>query len=753
VSGYNFCMNLLQHLNPPQKEAVLHAEGPLLILAGAGSGKTRVITSRIAYLIRERGVRSWNIMAVTFTNKAAREMAERVQRLLGGNDAPLISTFHAACGRILRRDIHHLGFQSSFAIYDDRDSDRLLKDVISDLDLDEKRFAFKAVSARIDDFKNRGLFPEDIVSIPPGDVYTRKVVEIYAAYQERLKTCNALDFGDMMIQTVRLLRRFPDVCSYYRERFQWLLVDEYQDTNPVQYQLIRLLTGERRNLCVVGDDDQSIYSWRGADIRNILEFEKDYPGVKIIRLEQNYRSTATILTAAGAVVKQNFGRTGKTLWTENPQGEPICYERVESDREEARFVCCEMARLKSSGVQLEEMAVFYRTNAQSRLIEEALVARALSYHIVGGIRFYSRLEVKDILAYLRVLDNPADEVSLKRIINVPTRGIGSTTVDKVSHLAHQQGGSFFDALQVAARDGVLAAGTRSKVAAFVNLLDGFRQSAANCTLAGLARSIMQGSGYLDRLKNSHDVEDAERLENLEQLLAAIVEFSEKNPEAGLSEFLEQVSLVSDLEQGEVGQPSVTLMTLHAAKGLEFKVVFMIGMEERLFPHVRSLEDLDGMEEERRLCYVGMTRARERLYLLNARRRYLFGQEQCNPPSRFLKEIPAELLEDSCQDQGSSGKSHDIITPPHAVAVAPHSSLSSHNLASIADAFSDEIQIIPEPPDEQDGVYLGMKVRHGKLGIGTIRKLEGEGEGQKVVVWFNSVGPKKLMLRFAGLERA
>ncbi len=753
-------MDLLKHLNPPQKEAVLHGEGPLLILAGAGSGKTRVITNRIAYLIREKGVSPWNIMAVTFTNKAAREMAERVNRLLGGGDVPLIATFHAACGRILRRDIHHLGFLPSYAIYDDRDSERLLKDVIAEMDLDEKRFAVKAVSGRIDDFKNRGLFPEDIGQIPPGDVFNKIVVDIYATYQERLKKCNALDFGDMMIQTVRLLTRFPEVCRYYRDKFQWLLVDEYQDTNPVQYHLIRLLAGERKNLCVVGDDDQSIYSWRGADIRNILEFEKDFPGVKIIRLEQNYRSTATILAAAGEVVKQNFGRKGKTLWTENPQGDAIRYERVESDREEARFVCREIGRLRNSGMPLEEMAVFYRTNAQSRLIEESLVGNALPYHIVGGVRFYSRMEVKDILAYLRVLDNPADEVSLKRIINVPARGIGNSTVDKISAAAARQGSSFFDALQDAARDGLLSASPRGKVAVFIALLDGFRETAADCSLAALARTIMQGSGYLDRLKNSRDEDDAERLENLEQLLAAIEEFSEKNPEAGLSEFLEQVSLVSDLEQGETGQPSVTLMTLHAAKGLEFKTVFMIGMEERLFPHVRSLDDLDGMEEERRLCYVGMTRARERLYLLNARRRYLFGQEQCNPPSRFIKDIPSELLEEgssaspfataypTAAERGFSTAAGRMQTMPRT-----ETPPSAHNLAGIAGAFSDEIEIVPEPPEEQDGVYVGMKVRHGKFGVGTVRKIEGEDEGQKVIVWFNSVGPKKILLRFAGLERA
>lgn len=752
-------VNLLTHLNPPQKEAVLHGEGPLLILAGAGSGKTRVITNRIAHLIRERGIRPWNILAVTFTNKAAREMAGRVARLLGGGDVPQISTFHAACGRILRRDIHHLGFQSSFAIYDDRDSDRLLKDVIAEMDLDEKRFAVKAVSGRIDDFKNRGLFPEDIGSIPPGDVYNRKVVEIYAVYQERLKKCNALDFGDMMIQTVRILTRFPEVASFYQERFQWLLVDEYQDTNPVQYQLIRLLAGERKNLCVVGDDDQSIYSWRGADIRNILEFEKDFPRVKIIRLEQNYRSTSTILAAAGAVVKKNFGRQGKTLWTENPAGKNIHYERAESDREEAGFVSREVRRLRNSGIPLDEIAVFYRTNAQSRLIEEALVGSALPYHIVGGVRFYSRLEVKDILAYLRVLDNPADEVSLKRIINVPARGIGDVTVNKIADLANRSGITYYEALQEASVGDLLKAGARTKTRAFSAMMTNFYSLLGRVTLPELAEAVMRESGYLERLEESSDIQDEERKANLGQLLAAIDGFSKKNPEAGLSDFLEQVSLFSDLEQGDVGQPSVTLMTLHAAKGLEFKVVFMIGMEERLFPHVRSLDDLDGMEEERRLCYVGMTRAREQLYLLNARRRYLFGQEQQNKISRFLRDIPPELLDDGGSENYYGGDTlpradfaYDTSTDQaHRQIVVVSTEAASHNLASAA-SYADDIETIPEPSEEQDGVYIGMKVRHGKFGVGTIRKVEGEDEGQKVIVWFNSVGPKKLMVRFAGLER-
>lgn len=722
-----------------------------MILAGAGSGKTRVITHRIAHLIQDQGVRPWNIMAVTFTNKAAREMEERLRRLLHGTETPLIATFHAACGRILRREIQHLGYDASFAIYDDRDSERLMKDLLKELDLDDKRFPPKALCAQIDDYKNRGLLPEDLDGVTRGDIYSSTVARVYAAYQERLKKCNALDFGDMLVLTVRLLEEFPDIRRYYQERFQWIMVDEYQDTNPVQYRLIRLLAGERRNLCVVGDDDQSIYSWRGADIRNILEFEKDFPGVRVIRLEQNYRSTANILAAAGEVIRHNFGRKGKSLWTENPAGEKIHYERCETDREEARFVSREIQRLHRGGCPFEEMAVFYRTNAQSRQIEEALVSEALPYHIVGGVRFYARLEIKDILAYLRVLDNPADEISLKRIINVPARGIGAATIERISAYAAHQGIGFFSALKSVSETSLLGPGPRGKVQQFANLMEEFLEASHAMSLPQLTQHVMMVSGYLERLKESRDSDDAERLENLEQLLAAMEEFHEANPDAGLSEYLEQVSLVSDLEQHEQGKPSITLMTLHAAKGLEFRAVFIIGMEERIFPHIRALDDLDGMEEERRLCYVGMTRARERLYLLNARRRYMFGQEQCNQPSRFLKNIPSELLDDGTRGTNPQPVERSLEKEWKS---EHYQYTNEHNLASAATySATGDIEIIPEPPEENEGVFIGMKVRHAKFGIGTIRKVEGSGEAQKVIVWFNGVGPKKLMLRFAGLERA
>lgn len=753
-------MDLLTHLNIPQREAVLHGEGPLLILAGAGSGKTRVITHRIAHLITERGVEPQHILAVTFTNKAAKEMAERVSALLSRrsrptSSAPTVSTFHSACGRILRQDIQHLGYDRSFAIYDDKDSERLLKEILKELDIDEKRFTPAATGGWIDECKNRGLWPDEVQQ---GDMRDQLFARIYAAYQERLKRCNALDFGDLILLTVRLLEQHPSLLKQWQERFRWLLVDEYQDTNPAQYRLIRLLAGNRRNLCVVGDDDQSIYSWRGADIRNILEFEKDFPDVTIVRLEQNYRSSGRILKAAGAVVSRNFGRKVKTLWTSNPEGEPIRILQQESDRDEARFVAAETSRLVSSELRLNDIAVFYRTNAQSRLIEETLAANGTPYHIVGGVRFYSRLEVKDILAYLRLIDNPSDDISLRRIINVPARGIGGTTLDRIASLASTRQSTMTEAISLAASgQGGLSQGTRSKVESFSSLVTRFREQSSILPLPGLVKMVMDESGYLARLKESRDPDDLERIENLEQLLAAVEEFSESNPDSALSDYLEQVSLVSDIERGDAGQPSVTLMTLHSAKGLEFKAVFIIGMEERLFPHMRSLDDMDAMEEERRLCYVGMTRARELLYLLHAKRRHMFGQEQANLPSRFLKEIPSEHV-----SGGSHVVSHSPTTSrldkndsghtPNKEETAQHHALGLHNLAAVASAIA-EIEMVPEPVDDYSGIYLGMKVRHAKFGTGTIRRIEGHGDEQKVIVWFANAGPKKLMVRFAGLERA
>ncbi len=753
-------MKLLHNLNPPQKEAVLHGEGPLLILAGAGSGKTRVIVHRIAYLIRERGVPPWQILAVTFTNKAAGEMRERVERLVGPGEAPLITTFHSACARILRREIHHLGYDASFAIYDDKDSERLLKEIVAELNLDEKRFPAKSFAAAIDDCKNGGLAPEDV---PPGDFFREKLARVYAAYQERLRKCNALDFGDLVMLAVRLFEELPEVLERYRERWHWILVDEYQDTNPIQYRLVRLLAGERKNLCVVGDDDQSIYRWRGADIRNILDFEKDFPGVTVVKLEQNYRSTRTILAAAGSVVEKNRGRKKKTLWTDNPPGERIVYRRLADEREEARFVCREVERYVRKGGNLADVAVFYRTNAQSRVVEDAMVADAIPYRMVGGMRFYERLEIKDVLAYLKALANPADEVAVKRIINVPPRGIGHATVDKISELAVRGEVPFYAALRDAATGGLLASGPRGKVAGFVELMERFRILAETVPLAELTARIIQETGYAARLQEERSEEAQDRLANLQELVVAMEEFERTSEEKSLAAFLEQVALIADLERNDQGREAATLMTLHAAKGLEFPLVFMIGMEERVFPHVRSLDDPEQMEEERRLCYVGMTRARERLFLSNARRRRLFGQDQYNTPSRFLADIPGELLDVEEELPGFGPRTQEGLKDwePGTGYRGPGKSLSEempsrHSLAAVFDlqaeiAPANEVRVVPEP-EEAGEVRIGMRVRHGKFGVGTIRKIEGSGNEQKVIVWFNSVGPKKLLLRFAGLER-
>jgi DNA helicase-2/ATP-dependent DNA helicase PcrA len=744
-------MNLLHNLNAPQKEAVLHGEGPLLILAGAGSGKTRVIVHRIAYLITERGVPPWQILAVTFTNKAAAEMRTRVERLLHGGETPLISTFHSACARILRREIHHLGYEASFAIYDDKDAEKLVKEIVAELHLDEKRFPAKMFTAAIDECKNAGRSPEDL---PAGDYMADKIAQVYGAYQRRLQQCNALDFGDLVMLTVRLFEQFPQVLAHYQDRYRWIQVDEYQDTNPIQYRLVKLLAGARQNLCVVGDDDQSIYRWRGADIRNILDFEDDFPGVKVVKLEQNYRSTSTILAAAGAVVAKNRGRKAKTLWTENPPGEPVVYRRLADERDEARFVCRQIEQYVRKGGDLAGVAVFYRANAQSRVMEDAMVADGIPYHMVGGMRFYARQEIKDILAYLRVLVNPADEVSLKRIVNTPARGIGHATMEKITELARRKGILLYDALAEAAQGGLLAAGPRGKIAGFVELLEQFRQRMDAVPLTELTSRIIQETGYAMKLKEERTEEAQDRLANLEELLSALEEFERRSEERTPAAFLEQVALISDLEEEGKGSESATLMTLHSAKGLEFPMVFMVGMEEKLFPHARSLEEPEQMEEERRLCYVGMTRARKRLFLTNARRRRVFGQEQFNPPSRFLGDIPKELLdmEDEGYGQPGFGFSAGLgMTPRPEPAQRP-----VHNLASVFEMelepeLANEVQVVPD--ETVDGVWLGMRVRHGKFGIGTVRRLEGSGNDQKVIVWFDAVGPKKLLIRFAGLERA
>jgi len=727
--------DLLAQLNPMQRLAVQHDTGPLLLLAGAGSGKTRALTHRIAWLIQKYQVDPWQILAVTFTNKAAGEMRERLEQLLGNIQGLWVSTFHAACVRILRQEIEALGFKRNFTIYDDQDQERLLKSVLQELGIDEKSRKPRAVAAAIDRAKNRGLWPEQL----DDDHQSALIARIYSLYQERLQQANALDFGDLLMQTVRLFEEHPEILDKYRLRFRYILVDEFQDTNQIQYRLVHLLASGHGNLCVVGDDDQSIYRWRGAEIGNILNFERDYPGCETIRLEQNYRSTSTILDAAGAVVAHNTGRKAKKLWTENSAGAGVVLESLPDDLEEGRYLANEISTLRRGGHHLRDIAVFYRTNAQSRVIEEALRSAGLPYVMFGGVKFYSRMEIKDILAYLRIIVNPADSVSARRIINIPARGIGAATVNKIAVFATETGG-FLPACRAALERGALQGAAAAKVKVFADLIDDFKGRAAETPYPQLTSELIEETGYGPQLRAERTEEARNRLDNLEQLLAGMEEHS--GSEGTLEEYLEQVALITDLDSHDPSLDRVTLMTLHSAKGLEFPVVFMAGMEEDLFPHSRSVDGHEELEEERRLCYVGMTRAMEKLYLTHARRRRIFGDYQFNPASRFLGEIPAHLLE----RPAATG----LHTP------------SSHNLASLFDQIDpefpetepfiddDEVRVVP---DTDQGLRIGLQVRHIKFGVGTVRRIEGQGDNQKVTIYFHRFGPKKLLVKFAGLEPA
>lgn len=743
--------DLLEGLNDPQRQAVLHEDGPLLLLAGAGSGKTRALTHRVAHLICERGVPAWRIMAVTFTNKAAAEMRGRLEALLGQGELPWISTFHSGCARILRQEIHHLGYGRDFTIYDDQDQLRLLRDLLKAQQISEKVLKPRAAASFIDRAKNRGLLPESLDEVRSDE---KLLAELYAQYQQKLKAANAVDFGDLLLLTVRLFEDYPEVRQRWQERFSHLLIDEFQDTNRVQYRLMQLLMGAETNLCVVGDDDQSIYRWRGAEVDNILGFDHDFSNVKVIRLEQNYRSSRTILQAAGGVVGHNRDRRDKELWTDNPLGDSIHIEAAPDDLDEARFVAGEIDRLKSQGFDRRDIAIFYRTNAQSRAIEQALTNNRIKYVMFGGVKFYTRLEVKDALSYLRVLINPNDSLAVRRIINVPARGIGNTTVERIAALETESVG-FLSACRLALEHNALKGAAAKKVATFLGLIDDFTARLERLPYPQLMAELIDASGYGPLLREEAEgaltsdgrQEAKGRLENLEQLLAGMEEHAAGG--GSVHDYLEQIALITDLDKYDATQQRVTLMTLHSAKGLEFPVVFMTGMEEGLFPHSRSGDMGEDLAEERRLCYVGMTRAMQKLYLSHARRRRVYGTYQFNPPSRFLAEIPLELLVDF---------------EPEAPVV--ETLAAGHNLSSLADLVvsseltspvKDQVAVVQrKEPSHEDtaqntgGLRLGAKVRHVKFGIGTVRRLEGSGDKQKVIVYFNSVGSKKLLMKFAGL---
>ena len=634
----------LNALNPQQRAAVEQTEGPLLVLAGAGSGKTRVLTYRVAYLM-EKGVAPWHILAITFTNKAAREMADRVHRLAGeASEDAWISTFHSCCARILRRDIEKLGYKRQFAIYDEDDRTSVIKAVAKELQLSDKEFPPKQIKAVISDAKNRLLTPTEWLKESEGDFRSRKLYEAYRLYEKSLKGNNALDFDDLLIKTLELLTEHPPVLDYYRDRFRYILVDEYQDTNAAQYMLVRLLAGERHNLCVVGDDDQSIYGWRGADLRNILDFEKDFPECVTIKLEQNYRSTGNILDAANQVIAHNKGRKEKALWTEHDVGERIALYHAMDERDEAAFIAAMTRKLIAGGEHPGGIAVLYRTNAQSRVLEEAFVRGGTPYRVYGGQRFYERKEVKDLIAYMRCLVNPDDDVSTRRIINEPKRGIGDTTIDRLSEYAAE---SEMPLLSAALdwENAPLQSRPKKLLSEFAALMIDLTELMYEQKLSDFVESLIERTGYVKALEADKSEESENRIENIRELQGAVSEFERLNPEGGLSEFLENVALVSDLDGLNESGGAVTLMTLHSAKGLEFNEVFLAGMEEGVFPLTRAVFDDDLMEEERRLAYVGITRAKKRLFLSHARTRALYNTRNANELSRFVTEIPQRLIVD------------------------------------------------------------------------------------------------------------
>jgi DNA helicase II / ATP-dependent DNA helicase PcrA len=723
---------LFADLNPVQREAVAATEGPVLVVAGAGSGKTRVLTYRIAHLIRDMRVPSSAILAITFTNKAADEMKERVAALLGGGVASMwVSTFHSACVRILRREAARFGYRSGFSIYDQADSLRLVTQCVKDLDLDTKRFPPKNIQAAISNAKNELVDYETFARSEEG-FYHEQVADVYRLYQQRLLEASAMDFDDLLMVTVELFGAFPEVLEQYQQRFRYIHVDEYQDTNRAQYTLVKQLAAGHRNLCVVGDSDQSIYRWRGADVRNILDFEKDYPDARVIVLEQNYRSTSTILDAANAVIANNPRRQPKRLWSDRGDGDNIIRFEAEDEHDEAGFVADQVDQLIDGGFSPSDIAVFYRTNAQSRVVEDVFLRRGIPYAVVGSVKFYERREIRDAMAYLRTIVNPADQVAVKRVINAPKRGIGDTTIAHVDRFAQRHGITFYDAVERAEEIDQLNSGAVRNLQEFLGVMNVLTERAVSGGVASAVQAVAEDTGYADWLESERTIEALGRLENLRELQSVAAEFESANEGSvigadnfdeldnlrRLEIFLEQTSLVADIDEFDAGAGAVTLMTLHTAKGLEFPVVFVVGMEDGIFPHMRSLGEPSEMEEERRLAYVGITRAQDRLYLTSAWNRTLWGATSYNPPSRFLKEIPPELVDTAAKRSPSRGT---VSAPAHTVS--------------------------------SSDIVAGDRVKHDKWGMGTVREVVGSGERAEAVVSFDEVGRKRLLLGWAPLAKA
>ena len=769
-------MNLLEGLNDKQYEAVINTDGPCLVIAGAGSGKTKVLTHKIAYLMGEKNVKPWDILAITFTNKAANEMKSRVESLVGDIAKDMwIGTFHSICVRILRKQIDRLGFDTSFVIFDTSDQKTLVKQIIKSKNLDDKIFSDKSVLYEISNAKNEMIEPDAYAARAKGDFRKEEIAEIYEIYQRRLKENNAIDFDDIINFTIKILMDNPDLLEYYSSKFKYVLVDEYQDTNKAQFTLVTLLASKYGNITVVGDNDQGIYSFRGADISNILNFEKDFPGTRIIKLEQNYRCTQSILNAANEVIKNNETKYEKKLWTENDRGRLPKVFRGENEYDEANYIVRQINSLKiEEYYKYSDFAVLYRMNSQSRSIEDILRRENIPYKIVGGLKFYERKEIKDIIAYLRLIQNTSDNLSLTRIINEPKRGVGKTSLDNIEEMANNMGISMYDVIKDADKYGLarVFANTRE----FINVIEELKVKKNDIKISELIKETLNKTGYTKALELENTVEAETRIENLDEFLTVAIEFEDESADNSLSEFLEGITLSSDIDGLEETEESVTLMTLHSAKGLEFPVVFLVGMEEGIFPGYKSIGEPQELEEERRLCYVGITRAKENLFLTCSKQRTIFGSTSCNSISRFIKEIPANMLDgyEDLQERTNTYSERDnsydweygnkrsssfdsysytgnnVSTYKDIAAAASRNSSTTYQFRS-AESFLNSINKKKNDDVDLTSYKPGIKVFHKKFGEGTINSVEAEGEDLKVDINFDKVGHKRLMAKFAGLE--
>ncbi len=767
--------DILKGLNDKQYEAVVTTEGPCLVIAGAGSGKTKVLTHKIAYLIGEKQVKPWNILAITFTNKAANEMKERIGNLVGDVAADIwMGTFHSICVRILRRFIDRIGFDSSFIIFDTSDQRTLVKTCIKSIGLDDKMFTDRSVLSEISNAKNEMLEPEQYTVRANGDFRKEKIALVYEMYQKRLKENNAIDFDDIINYTIKILMENPDILEYYSDKFKYVLVDEYQDTNKAQFTLVTLLASKNGNITVVGDNDQGIYSFRGADISNILNFERDFPGTKIIKLEQNYRCTGNILKAANAVIKNNEVTYKKELWTENEVGKLPTVYSASNEYDEGTYIAQQIEHLRREEYyKYSDFAILYRMNTQSRAIEEILRRESIPYKIIGGLKFYERKEIKDIISYLRLIQNPSDNLSLKRIINEPKRGIGKTSLDKIEELSNNTGVPMYEIIKNAEQYGLNRVFLNSRE--FVNAIEELRTKKDDIKISDLIKETLKKSGYTQALENENTIEAENRIENLDEFLTVAIEFEDESADNKLSDFLEGITLSSDIDNMEETEETVTLMTLHSAKGLEFPVVFLVGMEEGIFPGYKSIGEPKELEEERRLCYVGITRAKEYLFLTCSKQRTIFGSTSCNQVSRFLREIPSDLLDGYDKALGEKQENNNVFgdskyswtygskdngniktykIDKHEPAVAAASSNSNNNgfMFRTAESFLNNLTKKATGTNVDLSKYkAGVKIYHKKFGEGIISNVEPEGDDLKVDINFDKVGHKRLMAKFANLE--